>query len=60
MVPRRRIPDGTVSEIPPTQCPNGHELQYPNVIVAHWRKPGAGTHVRACHCLTCMATNYDD
>jgi hypothetical protein len=37
----------------------GHELRYPNVIVAHWPKPGAGKHVRAWHCLACKATIYD-
>ena len=37
-------PDGSVTEIPPTHCPNGHPLKYPNVIVANWPKPGAGKH----------------
>jgi hypothetical protein len=43
----RTNPDGSVTEIPPETCPNGHELRYPNVIVAHWPKPGTGKHVRA-------------
>ena len=38
----------------------GHALTYPNVIVAHWPKPGSGKLVRAWHCLTCKATIYDD
>ena len=52
----RTNPDGRITEIPPTHCPNGHALTYPSVIVAHWPKPGAGKHVRAWHCLTCKAT----
>jgi hypothetical protein len=40
--------------------PNGHPLRYPNVIVAHWPKPGTGKHVRTWHCLTCKTTIYDD
>jgi hypothetical protein len=56
----RTNPDGSVTEIAPTHCPNGHELRYPNVIVAHWPRPGTGQLVRAWHCLTCKATIYDD
>jgi hypothetical protein len=56
MVEFQTNPDGSVTEIPPTHCPNGHALTYPSVIVAHWPKPGAGKHVRAWHCLTCKAT----
>jgi hypothetical protein len=56
----RTNPDGRITEIPPTHCPNGHALTYPNVIVAHWPKPGAGKHVRAWHCLTCKATIYEN
>ena len=52
--------DGSVTEIPPERCPNGHELRYPNVIVAHWPKPGSGKLVRAWDRLTCKATIYDD
>ena len=40
--------------------PQRARLRYPNVIVAHWPKPGSGKHVRAWHCLTCKATIYDD
>jgi hypothetical protein len=40
MVRMRRNPDGGGTEIPPERCPNGHELKYPNVIVAHGPKPG--------------------
>jgi hypothetical protein len=29
--------DGSITEIPPTHCPNGHELRYPNVIAWHRR-----------------------
>jgi hypothetical protein len=43
----RANPDGSITEIPPTHCPNGHELKYPNVIVAHWLRPGTGQLVRA-------------
>ena len=56
----RTNPDGSVTEIPPERCPNGHALRYPNVIVAHWPKLGSGKHVRAWHCLTCKATIHDD
>ena len=56
MVQFRRNSDGSVTEIPPTHCPNGHELRYLNVIVAQWPKPGAGRHFRCWHCLTCRAT----
>ena len=56
----RRNPDGSVSEIPPELCPNGHRLEYPNVINAHWPKPGSGRLARAWHCLTCKETIYDD
>jgi hypothetical protein len=52
--------DVSVTEIPQTNCPNCHALTYPNVIVAHWPKPGAGKHVRAWHCLTCHTTICDD
>jgi hypothetical protein len=34
--PTVQRPDGTAVETAPTHCPNGHELRYPNVIVAHW------------------------
>jgi hypothetical protein len=34
--------------------------QHPNVIVAHWPKPGAGKLVRAWHCLTCTETIHED
>ena len=57
--PLRIREDGTAVQTAPTHCPNGHELRYPNVIVAHWPKPGSGTMVRAWHCLTCKATVYD-
>jgi hypothetical protein len=60
MVQFRTNPDGSVTEIPPERCPNGHELRYPNVIVAHWPKPGSGKLTRCWHCLTCKATIYDD
>jgi hypothetical protein len=56
----RTNPDGSVTEIPPERCPNGHELTYPNVIVAHRPKPGTGRLTRAWHCLTCNRTIYDD
>jgi len=56
----RKNADGSITEIPPERCPNGHELTYPNVIVAHWPKPGAGKLVRAWYCKTCKATIYDD
>jgi hypothetical protein len=36
----RTNPDGSITEIPPERCPNGHELRYPNVIVAHWAEAG--------------------
>jgi hypothetical protein len=46
---------------PPETLPRpGHELRYPNVIVAHWPRPGTGQLVRAWHCLTCKPTIYDD
>jgi hypothetical protein len=49
-------PDG-VTEIPhPSEATNGHE-RYPNVIVAHWPRPGTGQLV-AQHCLTRKATIY--
>jgi hypothetical protein len=54
-----RNPDGSVTEIPPTHCPNGHRLEYPNVIVAHWPAP-SGELTRAWHCPTCKSTIYDD
>jgi hypothetical protein len=61
MVQFRTNPDGSITEILPARCPNGHELRYPNVIVAHWPQPGAGEHVLAWHCLTCKETTiYDD
>jgi hypothetical protein len=60
MVRMRRNPDGSVTAIPPERCPNGHELRYPNVIVAHWPKPESGKLTRCWHCLTCKATIYDD
>ena len=56
----RANPDGSITEIPPDRCPNGHELRYPNVIVAHWPEPGSGKHVRAWHCLSFKETIYDD
>jgi len=31
----RTNPDGSVAEIPPERCPDGHELHYSNVIAAH-------------------------
>ena len=43
--------DGSVAEIPLERCPNGHPLRYPNVIVAHWPKPGTGQLVRCWHSL---------
>jgi hypothetical protein len=55
----RRSPDGSMTEIPPERCPNGHPLKSPNVIVAHWPKPGSSKLVRAWHCLTCKTTIYD-
>jgi hypothetical protein len=55
----RRNPDGSVTEIPPDRCPNGHPLKHPNVIVAHWPRPGTGTLVRAWYCRTCHETIYD-
>jgi hypothetical protein len=60
MVQFRTNPDGSVTEIPRTHCPNGHELRHPNVMVATWPKPGAGKLVRAWHCLICETTIYDD
>jgi hypothetical protein len=60
MVRMRRNPDGSVTEIPPKRCPNGHELKHPNVLVAHWPKPGSGQLVRAWHCRTCGETTFDD
>jgi hypothetical protein len=56
----RHNPDGSVAEIALTHCPNGHELRYPNVIVANWPKPGTGKQVRAWHCLDCGETLYDE
>jgi hypothetical protein len=56
----RRTPDGSITEIPPETCPNGHPLKYPNVILAHWPKPGSSKLTRAWHCPTCKATIYDD
>jgi hypothetical protein len=56
----RTNPDGSVTEIPPTHCPNGHGLRYPNVIVAQWPRPGTGQLVRAWYCKTCKTTTYDD
>ena len=52
--------DGSITEIPPETCPNGHPLKYPNVIVAHWPRPGSGELTRWWHCLTCKATIYDE
>ena len=52
--------DGSVTEIAPEKCPNGHELRYPNVIVAHWPRPGTGKLVRAWYCKTCKTTIYDN
>jgi len=43
----RRNSDGSVTEVAPERCPNEHELRDPNVIVAHWPKPGSGKMVRA-------------
>jgi hypothetical protein len=57
---KRRSPDGSVTEIPPERCPNGHRLRYPNVIVAHRPKPGSGELMRCWHCLACKATIYDE
>jgi hypothetical protein len=56
----RTNPDGSITEIPPTLCPNRQELRYPNVIVAHWPKPKSGKLVRAWYCKTCKETIYDD
>ena len=56
----RTNPDGSIAEIPPERCQNGHELKYANVIVAQWPKPGSSKLVRAWHCLTCKETIYDD
>jgi hypothetical protein len=55
----RRNPDRSVTVIPPERCPNGHPLEYPNVIVAWWPAP-SGELTRAWHSLTCKATIYDD
>jgi hypothetical protein len=33
-------PPGSVTEIPPDRCPNGHELTYPNVINAQLAEAG--------------------
>jgi hypothetical protein len=60
MVQFKTNPDGSITEIPPETCPNGHRLEYPNVIVAHWPKPGSGTLTHAWHCLTCRQTIYDE
>jgi hypothetical protein len=49
MVQFRTNPDGSVTELPPERCPHGHELRYPNVIVAHWPKPGSGKVTRVWH-----------
>jgi hypothetical protein len=32
MVRFRTNPDGSITEIAPMRCPNGHPLEYPNVI----------------------------
>jgi hypothetical protein len=60
MVQLKHNPDGSITEIPPETCPNGHALKYPNVIVAHWPRPGTGQLVRAWYCKTCKTTIYDD
>jgi hypothetical protein len=49
MVRMRRNPDGSVSEIPPERCPNGHPLRYPNVLVG-WSPPAG---MVGWLCLTC-------
>jgi hypothetical protein len=59
MVEFGRIPPAASRKIRSTHCPNGHQLRYPNVIVAHWPKPGTGQLVRAWHCRTCKTTIYD-
>jgi hypothetical protein len=41
-------------------APNGHLLRHPNVIVAHWPRPGTGQLVWAWYCKTCKKTIYDD
>jgi hypothetical protein len=58
--PLRQRKDGHWVQLPPTHCPNGHPLKYPNVIFAHWPKPDGGKLVRAWHCLVCETTIYDE
>jgi hypothetical protein len=50
---------GTV-EIPPTHCPDGHPLTYPNVQVFHLpcSCAGRGGH-RGYRCWTCRAVIYE-
>jgi hypothetical protein len=60
MVQLRTNPDGSITEIVPERCPNGHELRYPNVII----RTGPGPEP-ACTCarlalLACKTTLYDD
>lgn len=39
-VPTGRGPE--VVELPPAECPNGHPLRFPNMLVRH----------QPCHCIT--------
>jgi hypothetical protein len=60
MVQFRTNPDGSVTEIPRTHCPNGPRAAAPERDGCDWPKPGAGKLVRAWHCLICETTIYDD
>ena len=59
MVQFKTNPDGSVTEIPPETCPNGHPLKSGNVLVGHGAKPGSGKMVRSWYCLICKETIYD-
>jgi hypothetical protein len=47
--PLRHRADGSVVRTPPEECPNGHPLRYPNVLVSF----SPGKHMLGWLCLTC-------
>ena len=52
--------DGSIAEVGPERCANGHQLRYPNVIVSMWTNPVTGHRCRAWYCRICRTTIYDD
>ena len=54
--PLRRRKDGTVVQTAPNECPNGHPLRYPNVLVSFSQTK----HMLGWLCVTCGTQTWQN